>query len=174
MRTLSVLSLLALASCSALGYGTKAAHAELIDNANKTVGHATLTQSGTGVKIVLDVEGAPPGMHALHIHNNGMCHAGEEKPFDSSGPHFNPYGKKHGLENPEGPHAGDLPNFEVKADGTAHVELVAKLVTLEEGQPNSLFKVGGTCLMIHLKPDDYKTDPTGNAGTRWACGMIEK
>jgi Cu-Zn family superoxide dismutase len=174
MRSISVLSLFVLASCSTLGIGGKTAKAELMDNANKPVGSATLTETGSGVRIVLDVHGAAPGTHALHIHNNGMCHAGEEKPFDSSGPHFNPYGKKHGLENPEGPHAGDLPNFEVKADGTAHVDVVAKLVTLEEGKVNSLFKTGGTCLMIHLKPDDYKTDPTGNAGTRWACGMIVK
>jgi len=174
MRTLTVLSLFALTSCSAVGLGSKSVQAELIDNANKPVGHATLTQTEAGVKIVLDVHGAPPGMHALHIHNNGQCHAGEEKPFDSSGPHFNPFGKKHGLENPEGPHAGDLPNFEVAADGTAHVEVVAHLVTLKTGAPNSLLKEGGTCLMIHLKADDYKTDPTGNAGTRWACGMIVK
>lgn len=174
MRSIAVLSLLALSSCSVLGIGGKSAHAELIDNANKPVGSATLTQTGEGVKIVLDVHGAPPGMHALHIHNNGLCHAGEEKPFDSAGPHFNPFGKKHGLENPEGPHAGDLPNFEVKADGSAHVEVLAKLVTLEDLKPNSLLKTGGTCLMIHLKADDYKTDPTGNAGTRWACGMIVK
>jgi len=174
MRSICVLSLFVLSSCSLLGIGDKSAKAELIDNASKPVGSAVLTQVPEGVKIVLDVHGAPPGTHALHIHNNGMCHAGEEKAFDSSGPHFNPYGKKHGLENPEGPHAGDLPNFEVKADGTAHVEVVAKLVSLKEGVPNSLLKEGGTCLMIHLKADDYKTDPTGNAGTRWACGMIVK
>lgn len=174
MRTLTVLSLLVLASCSGSGYGAKTAKADLIDNANKTVGHATLTQTTEGVKIVVDVQGAPPGTHAMHIHNNGQCHAGEAKPFDSAGPHFNPFGKKHGLENPDGPHAGDLPNFEVKADGTAHVEVLARLVSLDPAAPNSLLKTGGTCLMIHEKPDDYKTDPTGNAGTRWACGMIVK
>ncbi|HKC50494.1 MAG TPA: superoxide dismutase family protein [Myxococcota bacterium] len=174
MRPFAVLSLIALASCSALGLGAKTAKADLIDNSNRAVGSATLTQTDSGVRIVLDVHGAPPGTHALHIHNNGQCHAGETKPFDSAGPHFNPYGRKHGLENPDGPHAGDLPNFEVKPDGTAHVEVMAKLVTLEEGVVNSLIKTGGTCLMIHMSPDDYKTDPTGNAGTRWACGMIVK
>jgi superoxide dismutase, Cu-Zn family len=174
MRKLTVLSLLALASCSGFGIGGKSAQADLIDNGNQSVGHATLTQMSEGVKIVLDVHGAAPGMHALHIHNNGMCHVGDAKPFDSSGPHFNPFGKKHGLENPDGPHAGDLPNFEVMPDGTAHVEVVARLVTLDPGAPNSLLKTGGTCLMIHDKPDDYKTDPTGNAGVRWACGMIVK
>jgi len=174
MRTLAVLSFLALSSCSMLGGGGTNATAELIDNSSKVVGHATLTQTEAGVKIVLDVKGAPPGTHALHIHNNGLCHAGEGKPFDSAGPHFNPYGKKHGLENPDGPHAGDLPNFEVKLDGTAHVEVLAQLVTLKDGAPNSLLKTGGTCLMIHMSADDGKTDPTGNAGTRWACGMIVK
>ena len=174
MRTFAVLSLLALSSCSTLGGGPTTAVAELIDNSSMVVGSATLTQTDFGVKIVLDVKGAPPGTHALHIHNNGLCHAGEAKHFDSAGPHFNPYGKKHGLENPDGPHAGDLPNFEVKPDGTAHVEVVAQLVTLADSAPNSLFKTGGTCLMIHLSADDNKTDPTGNAGTRWACGMIVK
>ncbi|MBK7642261.1 MAG: superoxide dismutase family protein [Planctomycetes bacterium] len=174
MRTILVLSLFALSSCSVFGLGQKTAHADLIDNANKKVGHAELSQVRDGVWIVLDLHGAPPGTHAMHIHNNGECHAGEEKAFNSAGPHFNPYGRKHGLENPEGPHAGDLPNIEVKADGTAHVEVLARLVSLEEGAVNSLFKVGGTCVMIHLQPDDNKTDPTGNAGARFACGTIVK
>ena len=118
MRAIAVLSLIALSSCSSLGLGAKSAKADLIDNSNRVVGNATLTETDSGVRIVLDVHGAPPGTHALHIHNNGQCHAGEAKPFDSAGPHFNPYGRKHGLENPDGPHAGDLPNFEVKPDGS--------------------------------------------------------
>ena len=178
MRLATILPLvLALASCGSEPAAPAAmtAKAELLDMAGKKVGTATLTETADGVKIVLDVQGCTAGTHAFHIHNNGQCHdPADKKPFDKAGPHFNPFGKKHGTENPEGPHAGDLPNFEVKADGTAHFEVIAKLVTLKEGVPNSLFQTGGTCLMIHEKGDDNKTDPAGNAGTRWACGLITK
>ncbi len=173
---LSLLLVAALAACSSEPAAPAlAAKADLLDITGKKVGSATLTEVDGGVKIVIDVQGAPAGTHALHIHNVGQCHeAADKAPFAKAGPHFNPFGKEHGIDNPKGPHAGDLPNFEVKADGTAHIEVVAKLVTLKEGMTNSLFQVGGTCLMIHEKPDDNKSDPAGNAGTRWACGTITK
>lgn len=139
------------------------------DAQGKEVGKATLVESD-GVTITADFSGLPPGVHAMHIHTVGECHGPD---FKSAGAHFNPFEKKHGLENPEGPHAGDLPNFEVKEDGTAHVEVTAKSVTLGEGK-NSLFQPGGTCLVVHEKPDDHKTDPAGNAGARIACGVIVK
>ena len=105
-----------------------------------------------------------------------VCHTPgpDGKAFSEAGAHFNPTGKKHGKDNPDGPHAGDLPNFTVKDDGTATVHVEAKLVTLVEGEPNSLFQPNGTCLVIHSGPDDYRTDPTGNAGDRVACGEIKK
>ncbi len=173
---LQVSLVMALAACSGEPAAPAlTAKADLLDINGGKVGSATLTEIDGGVKIVIDIKGAPAGTHALHIHNSGPCHdPADKKPFDRAGLHFNPFGKKHGLDNPDGPHAGDLPNFEVKADGTSHVEVVAKLVTLKEGQTNSLFPAGGTCLMIHEKPDDNKSDPAGNAGTRWACGTITK
>ena len=84
-----------------------------------------------------------------------------------------PPGKQHGKDNPKGPHAGDMSNFEVGADGTAKFSTVNTSVTLREGT-NSLFHEGGAALVIHEKPDDYKTDPTGNAGNRIACGVVQK
>jgi Cu-Zn family superoxide dismutase len=91
----------------------------------------------------------------------------------SAGAHFNPYGKHHGLANPDGPHAGDFPNLKVGANGTGSLATSDSLVTLKEGL-NSLFRAGGTSLIIHVDPDDEKTDPAGNSGARVACGVIER
>jgi Cu-Zn family superoxide dismutase len=145
------------------------AHANLSDAMGKKVGTATLTVNGGEVHITADLSGLPPGMHALHIHTVGKCDAPD---FMSAGGHFNPENKKHGKDNPEGAHAGDLPNFNVAADGTAHVSLTATHVTLADGD-HSLFHLGGTALVIHEKADDYRTDPTGNAGGRIACGVVQ-
>lgn len=153
-----------------------AASAILLDEHGERVGTAKLTPAKGGVRIAIEFHKLPPGEHALHIHTVGQCHVGEggDKAFASAGAHFNPFGKQHGRANPAGPHAGDLPNFTAAADGTAHVDVVADLVTLAEGVPNSLFQPGGTCLVVHAKPDDDVTDPSGNAGQRLACGLIEK
>ena len=112
----------------------------------------------------------PPGVHAFHFHAKAQCDAPD---FKSAGPHFNPDGKKHGLENPEGHHAGDMNNFTVSTKGRAKVKVVNKDVTLGDDS-HSLFSNGGTALVIHASPDDMKTDPAGNAGDRIACGVITK
>jgi Cu-Zn family superoxide dismutase len=147
------------------------AKATLINSQGQKVGQAILTETPKGVKIVLQVENLPPGVHAFHIHAKGIC---STPGFESAGGHFNPFGKQHGLKNPAGPHAGDLPNITVGPDGKAKVEVVANLVTLKGGQKNSLFQPGGTSLVIHAGPDDYVTDPAGNAGPRIACGAITR
>jgi Cu-Zn family superoxide dismutase len=150
---------------------TPTAKATLVNAQGKKVGEATLTETPKGVKIVMKLEHLPPGVHAFHIHAKGICAPPD---FQSAGGHFNPYGKQHGFTNPAGPHAGDLPNITVGSDGTAHVEMWTKLVTLKEGPRNSLFPPGGTSLVIHAGADDYVTDPAGGAGPRLACGVITR
>jgi Cu-Zn family superoxide dismutase len=160
-----------LCATAVFGRGTpKSAHADIINAQGQKIGTAKILAANEGVKIEVNVSQLPPGNHGIHIHNIGKCDGPD---FTSAGPHLNPYTKKHGKDSPEGPHAGDLLNIEVNADGTAKATLLDKMVTLRDG-PNSIFHDGGTAIMIHAKEDDYKTDPAGNSGLRIACGVIQK
>ena len=145
------------------------AKAELIDAQGKPVGAALLEGTPKGVKINLRVSGLPPGRHALHIHETGKC---DPPDFKSTGGHFNPTHKKHGWQNPEGHHAGDLPDFVVDESGRGGLDALIEGVTLSGQGENSLFHPGGTSVVIHASADDNKTDPSGNSGARIACGVI--
>ena len=153
------------------GVSAQMKHVELKDAKGADVGMAMISPAkGGGVSIDLDVHGLPPGEHALHFHAVPKC---EGPDFTSATGHFNPMTKKHGMQNPEGPHAGDMNNFTVDAKGVAKTTIVNKNVTMG-AEPNSIFANGGTALMIHGAADDMKTDPAGNAGPRIACGVITK
>src|SRR5215475_7364151 len=116
----------------------------------QSVGTATLSDNPKGVKIKLDIKGLPAGQHSIHIHQNAKCDAPD---FKSAGPHFNPDNKKHGLENPEGHHAGDMQNFTVDANGKAKTQIVNKDVNWRDDS-HSIFSSTGTALVIHAHADD--------------------
>jgi superoxide dismutase, Cu-Zn family len=143
---------------------------DLVDGQGKSVGTAELSPAAQGVSIRLNLMNLTPGEHAIHVHTVAKC---EGPAFTSAGPHLNPDGKHHGLQNPEGPHAGDMPNFSVSADGTSKVTVGAPGVTTGDDS-HSVFTNGGTALVIHAKADDMKSDPAGNSGDRIACGVIVK
>ena len=165
-----VLSLL-LAGCAAMQPSTDTtATADLRNGSGQSVGTVQLTQVGNAVRIVLDAKGVPPGLHGVHIHAVGKC---DPPDFTSAGPHFNPTGKQHGALNPQGSHAGDLPNLNVAADGSGRFETATEQITLGAGA-TSVWDTDGSALVIHAAPDDFKTDPTGNSGARIACGVITK
>ncbi len=154
---------------SALPATAQSASAPLKNAEGKEVGSANLTQTPHGVLINLSVKGLPPGEHAFHVHAVGKC----ETPFTSAGGHFNPGNKKHGMMVPEGQHAGDMPNLHVPQSGDLTVEVMNVNITLEKGKPNSVFDADGSAIVIHAGSDDYKSDPTGDAGGRIACGIIQ-
>jgi superoxide dismutase, Cu-Zn family len=145
------------------------ATASLADSTGARVGVATFSDSAGSGWLAVSVTGLAPGPHGMHIHESGTCTTPD---FKSAGGHFNPDAKKHGTLNPEGPHAGDLPNLLVEEDGSADTTLAVAKGLLAEG-PTSMLGTQQRSLVIHADPDDEKTDPSGNSGARVVCGVIE-
>jgi Cu-Zn family superoxide dismutase len=129
-------------------------------------GHVTFTESGGQVAIVAHVTGAPPGTHGFHLHEVGDCSSAD---FKSAGGHFNPDDQPHGAPTDAVRHAGDLGNVEVAEDGTAHHEMTSSMLTVVEGP----YSVVGRGVVLHADADDLESQPTGAAGARLACGVVE-
>jgi Cu-Zn family superoxide dismutase len=181
---LTLITLVALAACSpapkseappetAAAPATAPAPAQTQAHANlqareggTVVGAVTFREENSGVTIIAHVEGAPPGLHGFHVHEVGDCSAED---FTSAGGHFNPTGVEHGAPDAEVHHAGDLGNIEIGEDGSAHFEATSTMLTVSDG-PNS---VVGRAVILHEGQDDLTSQPTGAAGSRLACGVIE-
>ncbi|MFE8601819.1 superoxide dismutase family protein [Archangium violaceum] len=140
------------------------AKAELKDQKGQSVGELTLTETPHGILIKGSLSNIPPGEHAIHIHEVGKC----EAPFQTAGGHLNPAKKKHGILAAEGKHEGDLPNLHVGADGKVQFDAFAHDLKLKDVQDQD-----GAAVVVHAGVDDYKSDPTGNAGDRIACGVVQ-
>jgi Cu-Zn family superoxide dismutase len=147
---------------------SRVAWVELKTASGESVGSAVLEEDGGRVRIVVQAHGLAPGRHGIHVHAVGRC---EPPMFESAGSHFNPLGKQHGLANPEGAHAGDLPDLEADASGRTEYVAVTDRLTFGPG-PTSILDSDGSALVIHARADDQRTDPSGNSGERLLCGPI--
>jgi Cu-Zn family superoxide dismutase len=172
MRILLTISLAAaLAACVATE-PTGGAAMPLINTSGQSIGTVRAWQTAGGVTFRVDATGLPHGVHGFHVHSVGRCDVPD---FTSAGPHWNPTGRKHGLNNPEGPHAGDLQNVTAAANGAVGETVTISGVTLlsPPGTPNALLDADGAALVIHAQADDHVTDPSGNSGGRIACAVIQ-
>lgn len=143
--------------------------ATLVDTAGKAIGTVQLHQDAAGVVLVrVDAAGIPAGAHGMHIHQTGKC---DGPAFASSGGHFNPTNKKHGLDSPDGAHGGDLAQIPATFDGSGTHQATTNRVSLTAG-PLNIADSDGSALVIHAGPDDQLTDPTGNSGGRIACAVL--
>jgi Cu-Zn family superoxide dismutase len=176
-RAAPLLAFIALGACGGQARGPGGsplpdpiASASLSDTSGTRVGLASFTLADGQGQLGVSVAGLSPGEHGMHIHETGACTPPD---FESAGGHFNPASRQHGLENPEGPHAGDLPNLVVNADGSADTTFAVSAALLAEG-PGSMIGAEKRAFVIHADPDDQRSDPSGNSGSRVVCGVIER
>jgi len=161
-RVFFVLPLLA-ASCSTIE-PTGGAPMPLINSAGQTIGTVRAWQTAGGVSFHVRATGLTHGVHGIHVHPIGRC---DPPDFATAGTHWNPTGKQHGLNNPQGPHAGDIPNVTVAANGVLDQTVVLANATMAQ-----LLDADGSSIMIHANADDYVSQPAGNSGPKIACAVI--
>jgi Cu-Zn family superoxide dismutase len=153
-----------LTACISNGEPEGGAPIPLISSAGQSIGSVRTWQTSGGVAFKIYASGLPHGLHGIHVHSVGRC---DPPDFASAGPHWNPLGRQHGLNNPAGPHAGDMRNVEVEANG-----VLETTVTLPGASMATLLDADGAALVLHAAPDDYVTDPSGNSGARIACAVL--
>jgi superoxide dismutase, Cu-Zn family len=154
------------ASAAVLGIGKNSAEAVIINTNGLPVGKAKVVKGKNGLKVALAVRGLSRGEHGVHLHTTGKC---EGPNFGSAGGHWNPGNRMHGLSNPDGSHAGDLPNLLVAKNGRGKLSF-----EIEGGSFRSLIDDDGAAIIIHANSDDQRTDPNGNSGDRVACGILRE
>lgn len=148
------------------------ARAVLLDAQGDSIGSVQLTEARAGgVLLHVRASSLSPGVHAIHIHETGRC---DPPDFSSAGAHYAPEGHAHGPMHADGMHAGDLVNLHAPADGTVELERLARHVTLEDGHDHALFDADGSAIVLHAGADDYRSQPSGDAGGRVACGVVER
>ena len=148
--------------------GPVSADTELRDGSGRVLARADVADAGDAIRVRVEAAGLVPGAYGAHIHATGRCDA---PGFATAGPHWNPTGAQHGKDNPAGMHKGDLPNLLVGTDGRGSFEYTVPGVSVGRGG-NRLLDADGAALVIHAQPDDYRTDPSGNSGSRLACGEL--
>ena len=175
-RAAAIFAAIALAACGGQARGPGGAQlpdpiatVSLFDSAGTRVGLVTFSEANGNGQMGISVAGLAPGRHGMHLHETGACTPPD---FESAGGHFNPASKQHGLENPEGPHAGDMPNLIVETDGSADTTFTVSASLVAQGA-GSMIGAQKRAFVIHADPDDQKTDPSGNSGSRVVCGVIE-
>jgi Cu-Zn family superoxide dismutase len=164
LRAGLALAILAAAPAWAQDDLVKTARAAMKSADGADVGTLVLNTTPAGVMIQGELQGLPAGPHGFHVHETGAC----EPPFESAGGHYDPAGAEHGFLAEAGPHAGDMTNINVEADGVT-IELLNTFLTLGP----ELFDEDGAAILVHAMPDDYRSQPSGHAGDRIACGVIE-
>ena len=165
MHKLALILPFLVAGCSTVAEPQGGPPMPLINASGQTIGTVRAWQTAGGVSFRISASGLPHGLHGIHVHAVGRC---DPPDFKTAGAHWNPAGKQHGMNNPGGPHAGDLPNVEAAANGVLNAT-----VTLAGASMASLLEADGAALVVHAAADDYKTDPSGNSGARIACAVLQ-
>jgi superoxide dismutase, Cu-Zn family len=154
----------ALAGCAAIDLPVQSPPVAMVDQAGQAIGSVTASQTSGGITLAIRASGLPHGLHGIHVHSVGRC---DGPKFESAGAHWNPAERHHGLNNPQGPHAGDLPNVTVSSNG-----VLGETLVLAHASFADLADADGSALVVHAAADDYVTDPSGNSGARIACAVL--